>query len=135
MPFQSSIFVNIPVGDLEASTKFYIAIGFIKNQAWSSEQAAMMHLPANESEATARSDNAINIMLLKQPFFDTFLPSGIERANPQTVAQCFICLARPSKESIDIMANNAAANGGKKDVREKTDLEVQMENMGMYGKL
>ncbi len=72
-------------------------------------------------------------MLLTHPFYKTFLPKGVEIADPTKVAQCITCLSRPSKEAVDEMRHIAAENGGKKDVREQTEMEKQMEQTGMYG--
>lgn len=92
-----------------------------------------MSLPATDAASSEAHEGAIKIMLLVHPFFKTFLPDGVKIADPSTVAQCLICLSRPSRESVDAMCQAGADNGGKKNIKEKTDAQKQMEESGMYG--
>jgi predicted lactoylglutathione lyase len=67
------IFVNLPVKDLAAATRFYEAIGCEKNAQFSNGDAAMM----------VWSDT-IAFMLLRHEFFSTFTPRPIADAKTAT---------------------------------------------------
>lgn len=133
MLYQNSIFLNIPVSSLEASIKFYTAIGFVQNLVFSSAEGVMMSLPPAGATSSQAHEGAIKVMLLTNPFFKTFLPEGIEIADPSRTAQCLICLSRSSKESVDAMCEAGAANGGRMNIKEKNEAQKKMEPHGMYG--
>lgn len=135
MPYQHSIFLNIPVVNLEASITFYSAIGFVQNKTFSSGESAMMSLPPIGSSGLQAHEGAVKIMLLTHPFYKSFLPPNVEIADPKKVAQCLICLSRPSKEAVDELCEQAAKTGGNKDIREKSEMEKKMEESGMYGRV
>lgn len=108
-----SIFVNLPVANLERSTAFYEAIGFIKNSAFSNDQASAM----------AWSDT-IHVMLLNHAFYATFTNKKIIDAKTQSGA--LLCLSFDSKHEVDLIHRSAAAAGGR-DTR-------PIDNKGfMYG--
>ncbi len=102
------IFVNLPVKDLAASTRFYEAIGCEKNPQFSNEQASMM----------VWSD-AISFMLLTHDYFATFTPKAI--ADAHAANEVLIALSRDSREEVDAITEAAAAAGGKADIRERQD--------------
>ncbi len=102
------IFVNLPVKDLAASTRFYEAIGCEKNPQFSNEQASMM----------VWSD-AISFMLLTHDYFATFTPKAI--ADAHAASEVLIALSRDSREEVDAITEAAAAAGGKADIRERQD--------------
>ncbi|ETN44442.1 uncharacterized protein HMPREF1541_10623 [Cyphellophora europaea CBS 101466] len=135
-PYQNSLFLNIPVADLTRSIAFYTAIGFVKNETFSSPEAGTMSLPPTPSTTgPAAHGGTIKIMLLTYDFYSSFLPPGVQMGDPQKAAQCIMCLTRESKEAVDEIAETAAASGGSKDVREKTAMEKEMEKSGMYGRV
>ena len=135
--YQSSAFLNIPVKDLDRSVKFYTALGFVQNMTFSNPgEAATMSLPLQPGTTGPDAHKGpFKLMLLSHSFYGTFMPKGIERADATKVAQCLLCLSAPSKEAVDDMAEKAAANGGEKDVREKSEMEKQMEQAGVYGRV
>lgn len=136
--YQNTIFVNIPVADLDKSIAFYTAIGFVQNHTFSSPgEAALMALPPQPtSTGQAVHEGPVKIMLMAHSFYATFLPNGVERGDPRKVAQCIICLSRESKEVIDETAEKAVASGGAKDIRAKSAMEKEMEKSGMmYGRV
>jgi uncharacterized protein len=102
------IFVNLPVRDLDASIRFYEAIGCEKNPQFSNDQAAMMVL-----------SDAISFMLLSHDFFATFTPKPI--ADSRAVSEVLICLSRDSREAVDAITEAAAGAGGKADIRAPQD--------------
>ena len=103
------IFVNLPVKDLAAATRFYKAIGCEQNMQFSNEQAAMM----------VWSDT-ISFMLLTHEYFGTFTSKRIPDA--QQTCQVLLCLSRDSREDVDAITKAAAAAGGKADVRPPIDM-------------
>jgi len=103
------IFVNLPVENLAAATRFYEAIGCRKNEQFSDAKAASM----------VWSDT-ITFQLLTREYFSTFTSKQL----PDTGKTCGVLLAlsRDSREDVDRIAQAAAAAGGKVDVRPPMDL-------------
>lgn len=109
------IFVNLPVNDLDAATRFYEAIGCTKNQQFSDGNAASM----------VWSDT-ITFQLLTLDFFKTFAPKAV--ANSRDTVGALIALSRDSRAEVDAITEAAASAGGKTDVRERQDMGF------MYGR-
>ena len=103
------IFVNLPVKDLAASTRFYEAIGCSKNAQFSDESAASM----------VWSD-AITFQLLTRDYYATFSAKPI--ADAHATSAMLIALSRDSREEVDAITEAAGAAGGKADVREPQDM-------------
>jgi uncharacterized protein len=138
MPYQNNIFFNIPVSSVTSSIAFYEAIGFKQNKAFSDESGAMVSLPLTSSSNP--HDSPIKIMLLAQPFFKSFLPETISMSTSKASTQHIICLSAESKEAVDNMVAKAKAAGGNTELRDegkrqKSDVEVEMEKAGTYGKM
>lgn len=106
-PFTKMIFVNLPVTDVAASSRFYEAIGFTKNEAFSNAQAAAM----NWAET-------IHFMLLDHAFYATFTPKRIIDAHNESGA--LIALSLESREAVDAFVK-AAIDAGGKELQEPTD--------------
>jgi predicted lactoylglutathione lyase len=103
------IFVNLPVADLAASTRFYEAIGCVKNQQYSDEKASSM----------AWSDT-ITFQLLTRAYFATFTAKPV--ADAHKTCQVLFALSRDSRDEVDAIAATAAAAGGQADIRDVMDL-------------
>lgn len=103
------IFVNLPVSDLAASTRFYERIGCARNPQFSDEQASSM----------VWSDT-ITFQLLTREYFSTFTSREIPDAH--RTCQVLLALTRDSREEVDSIAEAAASAGGKADIREVMDL-------------
>lgn len=103
------IFVNLPVANLAASTRFYSAIGCVKNEQFSDEKASSM----------AWSDT-ITFQLLIRDYFATFTSKEIPDAH-QT-CRMLLALSRDSREAVNSISDAAASAGGKADIRETMDL-------------
>lgn len=103
------IFVNLPVSDLAASTRFYEALGCVKNEQFSDEKAASMMW-----------SDEIAFMLLRCDFFDTFLTRP--RADAKAATGVLIALSRDSREEVDAIAEAAGKAGGRADVRPPQDM-------------
>ncbi len=103
------IFVNLPVKDLAASTRFYEAVGCRKNEQFSNENAASM----------VWSD-MITFQLLTHDFFGTFTSKPI--ADAQATCQVLLCLSCDSRDAVDSLAETARSVSGKVDVRDPIDM-------------
>jgi predicted lactoylglutathione lyase len=93
------IFVNLPVNDLEASKKFYEAIGFVNNKQFTDETAAAMVLTDN-----------IYVMLLTHPKFAAFSPAPLADTQKSTAA--LYAVSFETREEVDEIVKNAVAAGG-----------------------
>jgi predicted lactoylglutathione lyase len=94
------IFVNLPVSDLEKSTKFYEALGFTKNPKFSNETASSMMW----------SDEIV-VMLLEHDFYSMFL-KGKKIADTRQTSGVLLALSLESKEAVQHFADTAKQNGG-----------------------
>ncbi|HUF48503.1 MAG TPA: hypothetical protein VMM93_11860 [Vicinamibacterales bacterium] len=106
---KKSIFVNLPVKDLAAATRFYEAIGCKKNDQFSDDKAASM----------VWSDT-ITFQLLAREYFATFTPKPVADVRNS----CAVLLALPleTRALVDTFADAADAAGGHADVRDRMDL-------------
>lgn len=103
------IFVNLPVTDLGAATRFYETIGCVKNEQFSNDDAACMVW-----------SETITFQLLARDYFASYAPRPISDAHQAT--EMLLCLSRDSKADVDAIAEAAAATGGRADLRDPTDL-------------
>jgi predicted lactoylglutathione lyase len=104
-----TIFVNLPVKDLAAATRFYEAIGCEKNEQFSDHQASNM----------VWSDT-ITFHLLTHDYFATFTPKPV--ADAHKTSEVLMALARDRREDVDAIVEAAAGAGGKADPREPMDM-------------
>lgn len=105
---QKMIFVNLPVKDLAAATRFYEAIGCVKNEQFSDHQASSM----------AWSDSIV-FHLLTREYFATFTPRPVADAGQAT--GMLIALSCDSREAVDAITEAAARAGGTADIRAPQD--------------
>lgn len=103
------IFLNLPVRDLAAATRFYEAIGCRKNEQFSDEKASSMVC-----------SDTITFQLLTQDYFKTFATKPI--ADAQKTNAVLIALSCDSRKEVDAITEAAAAAGGKADIRERQDM-------------
>lgn len=103
------IFVNLPVNDLAAATRFYKAIGCEKNEQFSDHQASSM----------VWSD-AITFQLLANDYFVTFTPKKI--ADAKAASEVLLALTCDSREEVDATVDTGARAGGEADIREPQDM-------------
>jgi predicted lactoylglutathione lyase len=103
------IFVNLPVSDLDATTRFYEGIGCVKNQQFSDEKAVSM----------VWSDT-IYFMLLKQDFFATFTPRPV--ADARGASEVLVALSLENREAVDAFVDAAWSSGGRVDIRPAQEL-------------
>ena len=103
------IYINLPVTDLAAATRFYEAIGCGKNEQFSDHQASSM----------VWSDT-ITFQLLANDYFATFTPNKV--ADAHATSEVLLALTRDSRDEVDAIVETAAATGGKADIREPQDM-------------
>lgn len=104
-----TIFVNLPVADLAAATRFYEALGCSKNDQFSDASASSM----------AWSDQ-ITFQLLTRDYFQTFTVKPVGEAKES--CPVMIALSAESREDVDRLVEIAAGAGGQPDPREPMDL-------------
>lgn len=101
------IFVNLPVADLDKSVRFYEALGFTRNPAFSDETAAAMVW-----------SETINVMLLTHDKWNSFTTRPIP---PAGSSQVMLALSLDTKAEVDTMNEAAAAHGGAADINPVQD--------------
>lgn len=104
-----TIFLNLPVRDLAAATRFYEAIGCVRNEQFSDHRTSSM----------VWSDT-ITFHLMTHDSYATFTAKPIADAH-QTSAM-LIALSLDSREQVDAITETAAKAGGRADIREPQDL-------------
>jgi predicted lactoylglutathione lyase len=107
------LFVNLPVKDLKKSMAFFTQLGFEYNHQFTDDKAACMIV----------SEQAF-VMLLSEPFFDTFL--GKQRCDTTTHTEALLALSCPSRAAVDEQVKRAVAAGG-------TYAKPQVDHGFMYG--
>ncbi|HZG47184.1 MAG TPA: VOC family protein [Allosphingosinicella sp.] len=108
-----TIFVNLPVTDLQRSMRFYEAVGAANEPKFTNEGAAMM-----------RFSDEVNVMLLTHDFWRTFTSKTIPDA--RTTAQVLLCLSADSPAAVDAQVEAARAAGGIIDPTPKQDMGGMM---------
>lgn len=103
-----TIFVNLPVADVARATTFYKALGFEKNEQFSSDQGAAM-----------RWSEAINVMLLSHHLFATFTSKRI--IDPFSETGALLALGLGGRAEVDAITQAALAAGGR-ELHEPEDL-------------
>lgn len=96
----TTMFVNLPVTDLERATAFYTALGGTVNPAFTDHNAACIVV----------EDGHSYFMLLVRDFFQTFteLPLGNNATHPAVA----VALFQDSRDAVDTVATAALAAGG-----------------------
>jgi uncharacterized protein len=98
MPRQ--IYVNLPIRDMQRSRAFFAALGFSFNPGFTNEQGACMVVADD-----------IFVMLLVEPFFQTFTKKRVADAREST--EVLVCLSCSSREEVDALVKKALAAGGR----------------------
>jgi predicted lactoylglutathione lyase len=103
------IFVNLPVADVAAATRFYQAIGCEKNEQFSDQNSASMVW-----------SETITFQLLVTGSFAAYTPKPV--ADARGVTEVLIALSFDSRADVDTVAEAVAAAGGRADIRERQDM-------------
>ena len=95
-----SMFVNLPVTDLERAKAFYTALGFTVNPQFTDHNAACIVVEEDHNY----------FMILVREFFQTFteLPIGDNAVNPT----CTVAIFLDSREDVDTAVANGVSAGG-----------------------
>ncbi|MCJ1698483.1 glyoxalase [Rathayibacter festucae] len=95
-----SMFVNLPVTDLERAKAFYVALGFSINPAFSDHNAACVVVEEDHNY----------FMILVREYFQTFsdLPIGDPAVNPSVSTAIFL----DTREAVDATVTAGLAAGG-----------------------
>jgi predicted lactoylglutathione lyase len=96
------IFVNLPVRDLAASTKFYVALGGEVNPQFSGEHSSSLMF-----------SDAIGVMLLTYDHYRNFSKRPIGDARRES--QILLALGADSRDAVDATLIRAVAAGGTAD--------------------
>ena len=108
-----TLFLNLPVRSLGTSREFFTRLGFEVNEQFSDDDALCLVV----------ADNIV-VMLLREPFFQTFVNGAV--ADAQQVTEVLACLSCDSREEVRDMVGRALAAGGK-------PWKDPVERDGMYG--
>ena len=95
-----SMFVNLPVKDLDRSKNFYTGLGFTLNEQFTDENAACVVF-----------SDTLYAMLLVEPFFKTFTKKQI--ADATNANEAILALGVESRAQVDELADKAMSAGGK----------------------
>jgi len=95
-----SIFVNLPVTDLDRATSFYAGLGFENNAQFSDETAAAMVIEEN-----------VCVMLLTREKFSTFVNGQV--GDPAQSTSVINTISAGSRAEADELLSRALAGGGK----------------------
>ncbi|MFJ9869117.1 VOC family protein [Streptomyces sp. NPDC101165] len=98
--YQQMIFVNLATADVEASKKFFTALGYTINPQFSTDDCACVVI----------SDTIIAMLLSKQ-HYATFTKKEI--VDSTTSSEVLVCLSAESREKVDELVDKAIAAGGK----------------------
>jgi hypothetical protein len=109
------IFVNLPVTDLQRSTRFYEALGADRNPQFSDDTASCIVF-----------SETIHVMLLTHEKYLMFSPRPI--ADAHQTSQVLLCLTAESRAEVDEMVDRAVAAGGVADPSPKDEYDF------MYGR-
>src|SRR4051794_13574315 len=94
------IFVNLAVRDLPRSKAFFRELGFELDARFTDDKAACLIVNSHAC-----------VMLLSQPFFQTFTKRPISDAAKQTEA--LFAISADSRAAVDTLVQRALALGGK----------------------
>lgn len=94
-----TVFINLPVVDLQRSTAFFKALGFASNAQFASESSACFII-----------SDAITLMLLTHARFRDFTPKAVCDTNK--AVEVLLSLGCESREEVDSLVANAIAAGG-----------------------
>ena len=92
------IFVNLPVKDVAASRRFFEALGFVANEQFSGPSSAAMVIEEN-----------ISVMLLVEPFFQSFTKLPVSDARQST--EVLLALQCDSRAEVDAVVARAVQAG------------------------
>lgn len=93
-----TIYINLPVKDLEKTRAFWTSLGFGFNEQFSDEKALCLIL----------NEGSIYCMLISEPYFSTFTNRPIADG---TTTQVLLAIEVESRDKVDEIVAAAYANG------------------------
>lgn len=102
------LFVNLPVKNLPRTIRFFTALGFKFNPAFTDKNATCLILGKD-----------MYAMLLVEPFFKTFI-QGKKISNAKKTTEVLVSLSLENRAKVDEMMRKAVKAGGK-DFRKAQD--------------
>ncbi|WP_316829210.1 VOC family protein [Pedobacter aquatilis] len=97
-----SLWINLPVNDVNKSKDFFTKIGFTLNTQYGSN---------NDSASFLVGDSKLVIMLFKKALYESF--AGDKVATPITGTEVLFSIDAESPEEVDELARKVVAAGGK----------------------
>jgi len=97
----TSIFVNLPVKNLEKTKDFFTKLGYTFNQQFSDDKGACMVI-----------SETIYAMLITEAYFKTFIPDN-QISDTSKTKEVLLALSAESRQQVDDLAEKAVAAGGK----------------------
>ena len=104
------IFINLPVTDLAASTRFYTAIGCVKNEQFSDDTTA----------SSMVWSETITFQLLTHQHFADFTTKPM--ATTSATCEVMVAMTCEQRQDVEDIITAAAANGGDIGIREAQDM-------------
>jgi predicted lactoylglutathione lyase len=102
----TSLFINLPVADLQRSIDFFSALGFPFNPKFSDENATCLVI-----------SEQIQVMLLTKPFFAGFTKKPVADAHAAT--EVLLALSCEARDEVDALVAKAVAAGAATPVDSK----------------
>jgi predicted lactoylglutathione lyase len=115
MTTATSVFINLPTGDVARAQAFFEELGFDADPRFGAEDRA----------ACIRLRDGVSLMLLRRQVFAAMSPKPV--ANTATVAGVLTGLRIGSREEIDRIMEAALASGA-------TEPRAKQEQEAMYGR-
>ncbi|MEI4273746.1 VOC family protein [Klenkia sp. LSe6-5] len=97
-----TIFVNLPVSDIDAATAFYAGLGLEQDLRFSDDSTASFALAEN-----------IVAMVMTREKFAGFLPAGATAGDPEQQVSVMNAFSAASREECDDLLAKAVAHGGR----------------------
>lgn len=98
----TKIFVNLPVKDLKRSVEFFTKLGYEFNAQFTDENATCMIISED-----------INVMLLVEPFFNSFVPDK-KVVDAKKNVEVLVALSCDSRQAVDKLVEAALAAGARR---------------------
>ncbi len=115
MTTATSVFINLPTGDVARAQDFFEALGFEADPRFGAEDRA----------ACIRLGDGVSLMLLGRQVFSAMSPKPV--ANTATVTGVLNCLRVQSREEIDRIMEAALGAGA-------TEARARQEQEAMYSR-
>ncbi len=110
---KTSIFVNLPVKNVEKSMNFFKELGYEFNKQFTDEKAACMVIDEN-----------IYAMLVREDFFKILAKRDV--ADNSKAVECATCLSAESRQKVNEWADKAVSLGATENIVPEMNQEEAM---------